>query len=254
MVAATYQIPRNSLAFLLLAQVVVVLPHVLRLPVWLTVVCIGCICWRIMVFRGQWSYPPRWVKAGFVVMGFIAVPLGYSTIYGVEPAVALLIVAFALKLLEMYAQRDAFMVVLLAYFVAITQFLFYTTIPWSLYMFGCVVFITAALVGLYQTSSVERPLRTLKTAGVLLGQAVPLMVVLFVLFPRISPLWTVPLPSEIARTGVSDSMSPGDIAALTQSDELAFKATFEGPPPPFSRLYWRGLVLTEFDEARLAQP
>ena len=42
-------------------------------------------------------------------------------------------------------------------------------------------------------------------------------------------------------------MSPGDIALLTQSDSLAFKATFELPPPALSRLYWRGLVLSEFD-------
>ena len=242
-----YQIPRNSLAWMLAAQIAVIAPHVLRLPVWVTAVCIGCGLWRVMVYQGRWSYPGRWIKVGFVFGGLIGIPLGYQKFYGLEPMVALLIVAFVLKLLEMHHKRDAYIVILLAYFVAITEFLFFQTIPYTIYMFVAVTMITAALIGLHQTKSHLKPMRTFRTAAILLGQSVPLMIVLFVLFPRIPPLWTVPIPSEIGRTGVTDTMSFGDIALLTRSDRLAFKATFEEKPPPFSRLYWRGLVLSEFD-------
>ena len=153
------------------------------------------------------------VKTLFVISGFSAVPVAYGQIYGVEPAVALLIVAFSLKQLEMVEKRDAYVAIMLAYFVCITQFLFEQSIPYSIYMFGCVVVITTALVGLHQTRSHTKPLTTLKTSVVLLAQATPLMIVLFVLFPRISPLWSVPLPSDRAITGVTDSLSPGDIAS-----------------------------------------
>lgn len=247
MSTATYQIPRNSLAWMLAAQAAVIAPHVLRLPLWVTGVCLACIGWRVMVYQGRWSYPGRLLKTLLVVSGFAAVPMAYGQIYGVEPAVALLMVAFSLKLLEMHHKRDAYMVILLGYFVCITEFLFEQSIPYAVYMFGCVVLVTTALIGLHQTQSHIRPLKTLKSAALLLAQAVPLMIVLFVLFPRISPLWTVPLPGDQAISGVSDTMRPGDLATLAESDELVFKATFQGAPPGFNELYWRGLVLTEFD-------
>jgi transglutaminase-like putative cysteine protease len=242
-----YQIPRNSLAWMLAAQAAVILPHLFRIPPWVLMIAAACIFWRVMVFQGRWSYPGRWVKVLFVLTGFAAVPYSYGQIYGVEPAVSLLVVAFSLKLLEMVQKRDAYVVIMLAYFVCITEFLFEQSIPYTLYMFTCVLLITAALIGLNQTQSHLRPLRTLKTSAVLLVQAVPLMIVLFVLFPRISPLWSVPLPNDQAKTGVTDQLSPGDIAALTESDELVFRAAFQGNAPRFSQLYWRGLVLGEFD-------
>ena len=247
MSAATYQVPRNSLAWMLAAQAAVIAPHVLRLPFWVVGVCMICIGWRVMVYQGRWSFPGRVLKTVLVISGFAAVPLAYKQIYGVEPAVALLMVAFSLKLLEMHQKRDAYMVILLAYFVCITEFLFEQSIPYAIYMFGCVVLITAALIGLHQTQSHKHPLKTLKASVLLLAQSVPLMIILFVLFPRISPLWTVPLPSDQAISGVSDTLRPGDLASLAESAELVFKATFEGTPPGFSELYWRGLVLTEFD-------
>jgi transglutaminase-like putative cysteine protease len=245
--AAIYQIPRNSLAWMLAAQAAVIAPHVLRLPFWVVSVCLACMVWRVMVFQGRWSFPGRWTKILLVLSGFAAVPLAYDKIYGVEPAVSLLMVAFALKLIEMHQKRDAYMLILLAYFVCTTEFLFEQSIPYAIYMFGCVTMVTTALIGLHQTQSHLKPFKTLKSASLLLLQAVPLMFILFVLFPRISPLWTVPLTDDRGITGVTDRMTPGSVASLTASDELVFKATFEGAPPKFRDLYWRGLVLTEFD-------
>ena len=253
MSTAIYQVPRNSLAWMLAAQVAVIAPHVGRLPIWVVGVCLACMVWRVMVFQGRWSFPGRLMKTLLVISGFAAVPLAYDQIYGVEPAVSLLMVAFALKLIEMHQKRDAYMVILLAYFVCITEFLFEQSIPYAIYMFACVIMVTTALVGLHQTQSHLKPIKAFKTAVMLLAQAVPLMLILFVLFPRISPLWTVPLPSDQAITGVSDKMTPGSLAALTESDELVFKATFEGQPPQFNDWYWRGLVLTEFDGSSWTQ-
>lgn len=249
-----FQIPRNSLAWMLAAQIAVIAPHVTRLAPWIILVCLGCGVWRIMVFLGRWSYPGRWIKVLFVVVGIIGVPIGYGRhFFRLEPAVALLIVAFVLKLLEMHHKRDAFMVILLAYFVLMTEFLYFQTIPTSIYLGLVMVMITAALIGLNQTQGHLRPVHTFKLAATLLGQSVPLMVVLFILFPRIAPLWTVPLQSGTARTGISDNMSPGDIANLTRSDDLAFRVTFTGDVPPNNKLYWRGLVFSNFDGTRWSQ-
>lgn len=232
---------------MLAAQALVILPHIARLPIWLTLLCLGCGFWRIMVFRGRWSFPGKWIKTLFVVGGFLGVGFGYGTLLGLEPWVGILIVAFVLKLLEMHQKRDAYTVIVLGYFVALTEFLFEQSIPYTLYMFLCVTLITAALIGLNQTRFNVKPWQTIHKAFGMLLQSIPLMLVLFILFPRISPLWTVPLQSDVAKTGVSDTLSPGDIAQLVQSDELAFRATFEGSIPAYSDLYWRGLVLSYFE-------
>ncbi len=244
-----FHIPRNSLVWLLVAQAGVIAPHALslRLPAWIVVLCVACGLWRVMIYQGRWSYPAKWVKVLFVIGGFIGIGWGYGSFLSLDPWVGILITAFVLKLLEMHSKRDAYVVILLAYFVALTEFLYDQSIPYTLAMFLVVTMITAALIGLNQTRSHTRPVATFRLASVLLLQSVPLMLVLFVLFPRLAPLWTVPLQSSIARTGVTDSMAPGKIAQLTQSGELAFRATFAGEVPPPSKLYWRGLVLSRFD-------
>lgn len=241
-----YQIPRNSLAWMLAAQAAVIAPHVPRLPLWIIAMWIGCGVWRIMVYRGRWAWPGRLARVSFVILGIAGVVTGYRG-FGLEPAVGLLVIAFVLKLLEMQRKRDAYIVILLAYFVAMTGFLFNQTIPYTLYVLVVVAMITAALIGLNQTLSHHHPVKTFRTASVLLSQSIPLMIVLFIFFPRIGPLWTVPVEGNVAQSGVSDTMSPGDLAQLAQSDELAFRAIFEGDTPPVNRLYWRGLVLTRFD-------
>lgn len=240
-----YQIPRNALALMLVSIALVILPHVGRLPVWVTLMCVGCCFWRVMVFQGRWAFPGRWVKAFFVFGSFLGVGFGYGTLLGLEPWVGMLVIALVLKLLEMHRKQDAYTVVVLAYFVALTEFLFEQSIPFALYMYVAVTVVTASLIGLNQ-AKVSPRLAVIK-ASVMLAQAIPMMIVLFVMFPRIGPLWTVPVQSNVAKTGVTDSMSPGDVAELVQSDALAFRATFEGEVPAYSQLYWRGLVLSYFN-------
>jgi transglutaminase-like putative cysteine protease len=77
--------------------------------------------------------------------------------------------------------------------------------------------------------------------------AVPLAIALFLFFPRLpGAFWAIPR-SDQALTGLGDTMSPGSISRLTESYDIAFRAHFEGPPPPRQQLYWRGPVLHDFD-------
>jgi transglutaminase-like putative cysteine protease len=69
-----------------------------------------------------------------------------------------------------------------------------------------------------------------------------------VLFPRVQgPLWGIPQDRFSAVSGLSDTMSPGSIAQLSQSDAIAFRVQFKGDVPPQSQLYWRGPVMPNFD-------
>ncbi len=242
-----YQIPRNSLALLMIAQAFVVLPHAAHITLWIVAVGLVCGYWRWMVFQGRWDYPRRWVKVMLVVASAIGVGVSGKNLFSLETATGLLIVAFALKLVEMKSRRDAYVVIYLCYFIIAAEFLFDQSIGIALYGTLAMVIATASCVGLHQLHTRVSVSTSLRTAAVLVMQAVPLMLVLFLFFPRVAPLWSVPLPGG-TRTGISEAVAPGDIAALTRSNDIAFRAVFDGPVPALRDLYWRGLVYSNFSE------
>jgi transglutaminase-like putative cysteine protease len=117
-----------------------------------------------------------------------------------------------------------------------------------LYSLLNVMLVTTALVALHRPGEHQFNRKTIRLAAVMLLQAAPLMLVLFFLFPRIGPLWSVPIKSHTAKTGVSDFMKPGDISRLSKSDDVAFRVQFDGDIPNSADLYWRGLVLSSVEE------
>jgi transglutaminase-like putative cysteine protease len=245
---AAYQVPRTSLAWLLCSLVAVILPHVLRMPVWLVVICALCIIGRVLIYQGRMSYPGPLIKTIVVALIlWVMVAQFGRDVFATESTVAILIVAISLKLLEMHKKRDVIMVVYLCYFTVIAEFIWSQSIPIAVYIIFCVLLISASLLSLSQTEEYQKPVRTLKLSGLILLQSVPLMLALFILFPRISPLWSVPLQNTTGRTGLSDSMSPGDIGDLIGSDELAFRVKFNGDNPRPAELYWRAITLDSFD-------
>lgn len=241
------QIPRNALVWIVICLFAVMAPHIGRLPIWVLLVYIIAVIWRVMVYRGRWSFPGRWVKVAMTLTSFFGIYASFGTVIGLEPTVALLLTAFALKLIELAHRKDAYVLLFLGYFICITEFLFSQDILITLYSLVCVVLITTALVALHQPGEHRFNRGTIKLASVMLLQAMPLMVVIFFLFPRFGPLWTVPIKSTSAKSGMSDSMRPGDVANLSQSGEVAFRAKFDGDIPAAADLYWRGLVFSKLE-------
>lgn len=240
-------IPRNSLAWLLIAQLVVLVPHLPRLPWWLAGLWLGCALWRVQIQRMRWGYPGRLLRVGGLLLTGLAVFFTQGTLIGLDATVMLLLLLFMLKLLEMRSPRDALVVICLGFFIVATAFLFDQGIPLALYQCFSALVLVAALVGLQQSPARNDPLAALRHAGGMLLQALPLMLLLFLFFPRLAPLWSVNLPSNSARTGLSESMAPADIANLAQSPELAFRVQFDGQTPPAATLYWRALTMSRFD-------
>ncbi|WP_462383276.1 transglutaminase TgpA family protein [Pseudomonas sp. Marseille-QA0892] len=243
-------IPRTSLTWLLVAQFLVILPHLAYLPLWVSLLWVGCAIWRIQMYRMRARYPNGWIKA-FLMGGTIAgVYLSRGGLVGLDAAVVLLISAFVLKLVEMKSRRDALVVIYLGFFAVLTRYLFDSEIATAAISLLPTIALLSALVGLQHSGFSGRIKGPLKLSLTLLAQAVPLMLVLFLFFPRLGPLWSLPQPSNKGVTGLSDSMAPGEIAELSQSGELAFRANFETPPPHRSKLYWRALTLDQFDGRR----
>ena len=234
--------------WLAMSIALVAAPHVQRLPWWLSGVAATLIVWRAYIARARKKLPPRVALFGIVVVASAGVYFQYGTMFGRDAGVALLVVMLGLKLLEMRNRRDALLLIFLSYFLVITNFLYSQTIPTALYMLACVWFITAAMIGINYARPARSIVPQMRTSAVLLAQAAPLMLVLFVLFPRVQgPLWGMPTDAQRGSTGLSDTMAPGSVTDVALSDAVAFRVEFKSAMPEPRRMYWRGPVLWDYD-------
>ncbi|WP_374663851.1 transglutaminaseTgpA domain-containing protein [Acinetobacter sp.] len=182
----------------------------------------------------------------------------YKTFIGVEAGVSVLSVFLFAKALETKTQRDAIILFNFALFVSASSFLLSQSFAMAVMVLLCLI---SNFIGLYrlQTSLFPKPQNSswssLKQDAGHVGRfmlyALPFFVLLFMFFPRLPPLWHIPVPQDKAVTGISDTMSPGDISQLSQSSALAFRVVGDMRQlPPRSELYWRALVLDEYDGTR----
>jgi len=224
------------------------LPHWSELSIWIPLLLCCCVAWRLAATLIDWPLPNRATRLVFAFFVFCGVLMQYKTINGVTAGNALLMVMVALKFLESRTQRDQLVLMIIAYFLVFSSLLYQRGFLIGAYL---LIFVWITTVGLLQLGR-RGPLLpiwpTVTLAGRLLLQAVPIMLALFLLFPRLpGPLWAIPGSTSSGATGLSDTMSPGDITDLGLSDEVAFRAEFFDGPPPASQLYWRGPVLSDFN-------
>ncbi|MGH8645816.1 MAG: transglutaminase TgpA family protein [Gammaproteobacteria bacterium] len=245
---------REHFAWLLTGLSLVVAPHALRLPLWVSTGFVLLIAWRLgALFRG-WPLPEhgRWrltsMKRVLALAAFAGVYLSYGTQIGRDAGTALLVVLVGLKLVEASTRRDYYLLLFLGYFLVITNFLFSQGIPTALTMLLALAVFTAALVRFNDLNDRMSTSLCASLAGRLLAQALPLMLGAFLLFPRIDgPLWRLPKDAHSGLMGLDEEMSPGAISRLGLSDAAAFRVAFSGALPKPSQLYWRGPVLWDSD-------
>ncbi len=173
----------NKLYWLLASLALAIGAHLGHLPLWVGPLCTALGLWRVAVERGRMPFPNKALLFLLTAAATAGILMHFHTLFGRDAGVTLLVVMIALKLMEMKSPRDTMVVIFLSYFLVITGFLYSQSIPMALYLFVVVWVTTMTMIGY---SDVNRALAVrprLRLAGTLLIQAVPLMLVLFVLFP-----------------------------------------------------------------------
>lgn len=236
---------RRAVNLLMLSTGAALTPHLLHLPPYIPLFCLVFGLWRWMSAHYAWALPGMAARILLTMTALTGVYVSFGTVFGRDAGTGLLAIMLGLKLLETRCYRDAVVVLFLDYFLCVTTVLYSQAIPLLVYLALVLLVITATMIELNQPSRSRDPLRTmLRRAGALLLQALPLTLLMFVLFPRISgPLWGLPQDAYNGMNGLDDSMSPGSITHLSRSDEVAFRVDFSGAIPPAQQLYWRGPVL-----------
>jgi len=242
-------INQRVLIFLLVSIGLITLPHVNHIPLTLFAFFNLLLIWR---FVGIWrpDYLPN--KVVIFLLTAAALFLLYTQHQGVlgrDPGTSLFVTALGLKLLEIKKERDLYLINYLAFIVATSQFLYQQSILMAAYiLFVCCVLL-ATLISI--NSQKPETIAALKSASIIIFQALPISIVIFALFPRVeAPRWMMFDSQHTARSGLSDSLEPGSISRLGLSDELVFRVKFEAKIPPPNQRYWRGPVLSHTDGKR----
>ncbi|HRB57592.1 MAG TPA: DUF3488 and transglutaminase-like domain-containing protein [Acinetobacter johnsonii] len=214
-------------------------------------ICIGCL-WYFMKSTG--NHFPKWAIYILTLAALAVTFWSYQSFLGVEAGVAVLSIFLFAKASETKTQRDVIILFNFALFVAASMFLHSQSFMTAVMVLLCLL---SCLLGLYRVqthyfaseNSNRMALRQdAKHVIKFVGLALPFFVLLFIFFPRLPPLWHIPIPENKAVTGMSDSMSPGDIAQLSQSSHLAFRIIGDVTQlPNRSELYWRAMVLDQYD-------
>ena len=246
--------PMRGLPWVLGALAAAVAPHVPFLPGWISLLIAAAVAWRWAAERRAWPLPPRWLRVLVAIAATLVVLGTYRTLNGIEAGTAFLVLLAGVKLLETRGSRDLTVIVFIAYFLLYSALLRDQRLPQLPYLLAGGVFLTAALMRVHAGSAGDSARDVLTRTGALLLQALPLAVLLFVLFPRLpGPFWGIGT-GESARTGLGDEMTPGDISDLSVSGAVAFRVRFSGELPPPAQRYWRGPVLHEFDGRSWRRP
>jgi transglutaminase-like putative cysteine protease len=220
---------RNTAHWLLASVLLVLAPHAAYQPLWLSLGVLTLLAWRTLLTLRAWPVPGRLLRTALTLLMTLLVYNHYGTVFGRDAGIALMCGMLALKLLELRSQRDYLLAAFLLYFLILASFLYSQSLWLAAYLLGAVLLCTATLVRLAQPGAEAR--YALGLAGRLLLQALPLMLVMYLLFPRIQgSLWGLPVDAHGGVTGMSDELRPGSINQLSQS--LPAARGFEGEGAP----------------------
>lgn len=231
--------------FLLATLALILLLHAANLPIWVVIISALFGIWRYCILSQNWPMPKLFVLAPITIGIGLGIIFTFGGMFGRDTSLALLVSMLSLKLLETKTRRDYILVVILGYFVVGKLFLFNQSMLTFVLSIPPLTLLTAALVQINLTSA-QPGTYLLKYSAKMLLQAVPLMLVLFVLFPRIpGPLWSLPQDahSKIGLPGLSDSIKFNQVSQNAQDNSVAFRVKFKGDLPAQHHLYWRGPVL-----------
>ncbi len=232
--------------FLLATIAAILAPHALQLPLWATAIATLMLAWRGWLAFRQQPLPSRWLLIAVLAAVSALIFLNYRSFLNREAGITFLAMLMALKTLELRAKRDAFVIFFLGFFLVLTQFLYSQSLPTALWMLGAVWALLTALV--LAQMPVGQPSLGLaaRQAARVTAFGLPAMVLLYLLFPRIAPLWGLPTDT-IGRTGLSNEMVFGAMSEIANDESIALRIRFEGAVPPPGERYFRGPVLSRFD-------
>jgi len=243
-----FQLSSKNTWLLWCSQLVNVSSLSVEISPWMLAIIALCLCWQAL-FNNVKDITKNKISPTILtivaISGCVAIGITGSSVGVLLSMVHLITFAYVLKAFEIHQRKDFYQVFLLGLFLLASALIFKQNLVFSIFV--VLALILNLMVLLHYFSSKRTLFSSAKMVFIQLFQSLLLAIVLFLVFPRLSPFWQVPNANS-AQTGLSDEVSPGDIANLALSNDLAFRADFnDGEIPSYSNLYWRAMTLENYD-------
>ncbi len=234
---------KNIISSVLLVMLFCYIPHLFSNPWWLSSIIMGIIVYRLISNHYAHPLPNGWVRFFLIIFCLFLLFWHYRLVQSSAFYIGFLLLFAALKSLEAHTNRDFRVLILCNIYVILTSLLLHQELWIFLYV------ILAAFASLAVMVKLAAPEMTFKPNGRRLIKhfflAVPLSLLLFYLFPRLShPLWRVPALSQ-TKTGFNEEMAITNLSEIFDNDSTAMRVVFNRKFLP--TLYWRGLVLSAYN-------
>lgn len=196
---------------------------------------------------------PRWTLNSISVVILVISAFAITTEYLVEPVLGALIVLVAIKLLEEKTFRDYAQIFAMCIFLLIGSSLLSLSIAFLGYFSLIALFSTTALILLaYFAQDAEIAIYKSTLSKVLVQSllicsiALPGSLIFFFILPRTNyPIFSFLNKSGYAMSGFTDTIKLGEISEIQEDNNVIFRAQMAQIDE--RELYWRGIVLDEFD-------
>ncbi|MBE9568878.1 MAG: DUF3488 domain-containing transglutaminase family protein, partial [Proteobacteria bacterium] len=244
----TFKLEQSILLSLLAGIHLSAAPVYTSLPAGIILLIFGLSLWQLLIILKQKKSPGKLIQAATITVIFTAVFFSYGHLFGQQPGIALVLLMTLMKLFETRTQRDCYIVLYSSIFIIASNFFHSQSVWLIIYVFFILIYLITVFIALSDRLN-SLPIKPrMRMAARFMVYAIPFMLVLFVLFPRIpGPLWALPDDATSSRTGLSEEMSPGSINRLISSSRIAFRVKFNGDIPEHNQRYWRGVVLSVYD-------
>lgn len=239
-----FKLRSQSFLLLLLCQIINLLTLTSQLAWWMISIIVVCMIWQLCIIKNITQKPSKFLIASLSITGCILLALTSQGLGLLLTMLHLLCLSYVLKIFELNKRADFYQLLLLGIFVLIASLIFQQSLYFALIISLIIILNFTLMISFFAPST--KYSYSIKLAGKIFLQSAPLAILLFFVFPKLSPLWAVPT-AKSAKTGLSDSVKVGDIANLALSDELAFRVKFDQNVPSYSQMYWRAIVMENFD-------
>ena len=239
---------KNILLFLLINIQLSIIPLYMSLPPAVVLLILIFSVWQFYIVLNDIKSPAKSIRLLNVIFVFLSLIFIYGNLFGRQPGISLIILMTVLKIFEVKSHRDCYVIIYSCFFIIASTFFQSQSVWLILYVMMVVITLTMSLIKLSDRRHSLSLKYSLWLASRYVMFALPFMLILFVLFPRIpGPLWALPADAYAAQTGLSEEMSPGSINRLISSSAIAFRVKFDGDIPKHTQRYWRGAVLSDYD-------
>lgn len=210
-----------------------------EVPIWMSLFAILILLWKWLSEKINVPVIPKSLSALLGGVIFLIVYIQYRSWVGQEESATVLIGLTVLTILNFETQREYYFVVLLGFLILVLKSFFSLDLVW---IFPSLLSYFGLWFSLINSRHSQRWQFLFWNAV----KSVPLMMLLFIFFPRLVLFQTARVEKMTAKSGFSEDLNPGQFSEVSQRDDLAFRATFDSAIElKSSELYWRGSVLTE---------